>query len=1478
MRVSNFISGIFLFLFSLYCSIAYALPEGYQVQAGSAEFNQPNEQTLNVTTSDRVIINYNSFSIAQPEAVNFYQPASSSVALNRIVGLSPSEIFGTLTATGKIFLVNPNGILFGPTSYVDVAGLVASTLDITNEAFLSGNYVFNKYADKVGASVINQGYIQAKEAVLMGQAVKNEGQIVTTLGKTISASGEKMTLGLDTAGMISVAIDEAVKEKMTVNGEQLTDGVKNTGEIRADGGIVVLTAKALDNIFDYAVNNEGIIQAKSLVAGNGTIELVAWGENSKITNSGTLDVSSTADGVDGGSVNVSADYIDNIGKIIADAADYSQAGNISLVANKKLSLEDTSLISVAGKDIESSGGNVYLYSYGDAYAKGGQTIDISGGTISGDGGFGRFSAVKHISLDGNFIGETTSGFREAEFIIDPESSTISGDYSNVTVYSPGGITVAGNVTVAKNKYLNVFADHTSEIAGSWDNGSGAITRSGNFTITGENVNSVLRLKAGSGIGTDTVPILINVKTLSAENNTSGGIYISQGGKYAIIIGVDGVGLKTNDGNGSISLTANDNVTVAENISANGSGAVDLTTTNTTPGRITISSGKSVGSSSGTVTLTTNDLVINGTISGGNVRLQPYTTGRSIGLGDRSGDFNLTDAELDNVTTGGQLILGRSNSGLMAIGTLTQDAKNLEFISGSNILVDTITTTGNIILTASGSILDDLNNTTKITANALSLIAAAGIGASGAGQIDTSVNSLSAVANNGSIYLENDKNLTITSATASGTGNDINITVNSDLTVGSISAPDAVTLTANSGSILDGNGSLNNITVNGLILSAKNGIGSGNALETQVSNLEAYNSDSGNIEIDNTGTLTIFGNGVVNDGGGDINIITGSSLYVEAEVRAVDYGEINLTANGADGDIVVRETISSVNGDINIDADRDILTEGDITAIESTGLGNIKLNAGRDITLGTSSGYGDVYSYDGDINLIAGNDITVDYYTWVDADGVGSVSFEAGNDISLITRVIDEESRIYTNSGDIDLTAGNDILIDALSEGVTSSSGDITLLANRNVDIGYIETDGDVSITADNDSSGTGAITDNNADSDNILADDLVLSAAEGIGDGDALETDVNTLNATNTTSGNIEIDNAGDLIVGSVTTPDDVIITVSSSILDDTDETNYVSGNTVNLTASDDIGSSGLNGDIDTDANTVIANAGGDIYLEEKDGAIFDPITATGLANILAHGDSTLGTITTGGNFVFRTTAGNVTITSGTVTSNLGAVDITSDLGSIYAIGPGPHIVALLTSYLTAPYGVVGTISGYPSAGYGPVNVNIGGNLVITAGGSALPLVDGSITPWAGTFWPVSSNIIGIVSGSTTYTGANIVLIPATSGFPGALIFNPPGYVFFNTTEIWPDLPLPIGAERFHRLLVNWPVQELLALFRVLVMDLATHSGTVFFYHPVTPFDSSAFEGFQLTEDMYEFIEGRLNLKEGEFFSWFEEEFKKRKQ
>lgn len=196
---------------------------------------------------------------------------------------------------------------------------------------------------------------------------------------------------------------------------------------------------------------------------------------------------------------------------------------------------------------------------------------------------------------------------------------------------------------------------------------------------------------------------------------------------------------------------------------------------------------------------------------------------------------------------------------------------------------------------------------------------------------------------------------------------------------------------------------------------------------------------------------------------------------------------------------------------------------------------------------------------------------------------------------------------------------------------------------------------------------------------------------------------------------------------------------------------------------------------------------------------------------------------------------------------------------------------------LRALNGVVGTVDS-------PINVDIAGNLTVEAKGKGDTLMDGSITPWSGTLEPVSSNIEGVVAGTTTYTGsfagdpdANIVIEPADSSFPPTLDFDPPGYVFFNNTEIWPKLPLLQNID-YTTPNSNWPTPEILSQFKVLTMVRSINSGVIYGYHPVTPIDSSAFEEYEISTDMYEFIEGKIKIREGEFFSWFEEEMEEEKE
>jgi filamentous hemagglutinin family protein len=256
--------------FTCFSQAAYALPHGEVVVAGSAGFDRSVANTLNVNqTTDKLIANYNAFSIGANETVNFSQPSVSSVALNRVVGVDPSQVFGNLNANGRIFLINPNGIVFGAGSRVDTAGLVASTLDIDNDDFLAGRYDFFGQ----GGTVLNYGELLSPGGfvALLGSSVKNAGVIKSNLGTVALAAGEAITLDLDPLGLISVVVNSKTTQDIDDNGA----AIKNTGSIKADGGEVILTAKSLSSVFDQAINNTGIIEAVNLEDASGHIILSA---------------------------------------------------------------------------------------------------------------------------------------------------------------------------------------------------------------------------------------------------------------------------------------------------------------------------------------------------------------------------------------------------------------------------------------------------------------------------------------------------------------------------------------------------------------------------------------------------------------------------------------------------------------------------------------------------------------------------------------------------------------------------------------------------------------------------------------------------------------------------------------------------------------------------------------------------------------------------------------------------------------------------------------------------------------------------------------------------------------------------------------------------------------------------------------------------------------------------------------------------
>ena len=195
-------------------SPAAANPTGGQVRHGQVNIS-PGVQTQIQQLTEQAIVDWHSFSIGANEAVRILQPSQLSVILNRVTGGDPSTILGQLEANGSVFLINPNGVLFGRDSVVNVGSLVVSTLNITDEDFLSGNYTFQQDANHELAAVVNQGKIKITDggyAVLVGPSVINEGTIVARTGNIVLAAGETATLNLDGRDLIHFSLGGHVSD------------------------------------------------------------------------------------------------------------------------------------------------------------------------------------------------------------------------------------------------------------------------------------------------------------------------------------------------------------------------------------------------------------------------------------------------------------------------------------------------------------------------------------------------------------------------------------------------------------------------------------------------------------------------------------------------------------------------------------------------------------------------------------------------------------------------------------------------------------------------------------------------------------------------------------------------------------------------------------------------------------------------------------------------------------------------------------------------------------------------------------------------------------------------------------------------------------------------------------------------------------------------------------------------------------------
>jgi len=426
--------------FSTSISVVLAGPEGAQVVNGQVSFQQSGYNTT-ITASDQSIINYTRFDIARPEIVQFIQPGSSASVLNRILSANPTMIDGTLLANGRVFFINPAGVMIGGSARINVNQLVASGLNMSDSSFLNGQYEF---AGGNGA-VVNNGDITAQSVYLVGKQVTNAGSIKCPDGYVVMAAGDRVFLGQPGSNII---VEVGSLEPLEQTNTQLSAEVTNEGLVDAAGGTIIL-AVAGDALSRPMMANIGSLSASVAEGDAGNISLQADGGH--IDNTGTITAKSysgaggnvtanAAEIVNSGTVDVSGSWggtvvlegtgrVGQFGSVNADGIE-GDGGSVNLRADELVVLGEASL-TTANAGVNGDGGQVVAYSPGKIVFGEGALIEVKGGSESGDGGFAEISGKEDVELYG-FVDAAAPAGKAGTFLIDPRNVTIS-ETGNVTI-------------------------------------------------------------------------------------------------------------------------------------------------------------------------------------------------------------------------------------------------------------------------------------------------------------------------------------------------------------------------------------------------------------------------------------------------------------------------------------------------------------------------------------------------------------------------------------------------------------------------------------------------------------------------------------------------------------------------------------------------------------------------------------------------------------------------------------------------------------------------------------------------------------------------------------------------------------------------------------------------------------------------------------------------------------------------------------
>ncbi|MEK9627405.1 MAG: filamentous hemagglutinin N-terminal domain-containing protein [Nitrospinota bacterium] len=1062
---SIFLVSFLTYLVGIFPSMVFALPSDPTIQSGTVTIDTVTPDKMNVYQStNKAIIDWNSFNIDTHEHVDF-QLSQGGVTLNRITGNDPSQILGKLTSNGDLWVVNPNGVIFGNNAQVDVRGLVATTSNITNSNFLSDNYKFDIPAS-FSNSIVNQGTITAAEGglvALVAPGVQNMGVINARLGKVSLASGKTFTLDLYGDQLINLGVDSKVVNQVTgMDGEVLSSLVSNSGNIFADGGVVRLDVNAAQDIVDHVINMDGVIQARSVVEKNGKIILMG-GEEGQVHVSGTLDASGYGTGETGGEINVLGHLVGLYGTGFIDVSGDSGGGTLLFGGDYQ------------GKGTVPNAWETYIgpdtHIFADAvnYGDGGRTIFWAdrrmhfqgivkgrGGKYFGDGGFVEVSGKEELYFDGSVDTSAANG-KTGTLLLDPDTITVAN--------GSGATTASGAAT-----FTTIYENTLESVAAT----NNIILQADNEIIIADLSDNNLNLKQGNG---NTVTFQTLKNSISRDSNSN---ITSSTGAIRFLDSNDTI---TTQG-GDIIFLAKGDLTIA-NLVSNG-GDISITgrtlnlvgTINSGTGNVTIGSDTDIFLGGSALTgcgvgfanlcdmsivqselnnISGNKLTIGGTLNGDitvdGVTLTSFSDGVVLDVNTHvsgsegaivfkaDSSFSSLEAKAVNginvnsnitTTTGALSLNGDSDSGVDSI-----DPKdNITFASGvsltsaSSISLSAITggmqATAGLTLNAPTSITTTGNLT---AAGAVSLTANSGINLNGG--ITTSSGNLTINANSSTLALGSGITLSSAGALSLSAGNTTSAgaliltstgsTINVD---NALVSQGAVTMTANSGltlgdSTLTATGNIN--LQGGTSLTLASGMNISGANITLAGSTISVN--SGSLTLNSTGSITASNS---------ISSVTSASLTATSGITMA-----GLSANGTVG-LNSGTGTTTISGALSTTSNALTITAGDLSLTGSINTGTssttISVANSGSLGLGFTSGFSGMNISNAELALITGDLNLVN----------GSITVESGTSVNLTGKlVLGQSGGTITGNGAMTIAATNGLAIDSsiTATGSISLDGD-----------------------------------------------------------------------------------------------------------------------------------------------------------------------------------------------------------------------------------------------------------------------------------------------------------------------------------------------------------------------------------------------------------------------------------------------------